>query len=254
YQSPIHEKLKRGIRVLDMGCGPGWWTLEMARSYPRSKFVGIDMADVFVSKNQPSNVTFMIANAGTKLDFESSAFDFVFQRFLVMGFPTEQYLSSIKEIQRVLKPGGSIEILELINNYEGGGPALSQISEWSKVFRHQKPLFIQSKIIVVNQALEARGMDSFIAQKIPEYLKDTGYKQIESKDFTVPIGAWGGDLGRLHLKVQKLALPAVGAMITELAHIDSGVYRNTVEKALEEINRTQTSTRYKLIYASKQEN
>lgn len=27
YQSPIHDQLVKGIRVLDVGCGPGWWTL-----------------------------------------------------------------------------------------------------------------------------------------------------------------------------------------------------------------------------------
>ena len=23
----MHERLEKGIRVLDVGCGPGWWTL-----------------------------------------------------------------------------------------------------------------------------------------------------------------------------------------------------------------------------------
>ena len=27
HMSPIHEQLKKGIRVLDIGCGPGLWTL-----------------------------------------------------------------------------------------------------------------------------------------------------------------------------------------------------------------------------------
>lgn len=27
YKSPIHDQLEKGIRVLDVGCGPGWWTL-----------------------------------------------------------------------------------------------------------------------------------------------------------------------------------------------------------------------------------
>ena len=30
HKSPIQEQLKRGIRVLDAGCGTGVWSIEMA--------------------------------------------------------------------------------------------------------------------------------------------------------------------------------------------------------------------------------
>lgn len=122
----------KGARVLDIGCGPGCWTWDMARLYPNSEFIGIDMADVFVTKDKPENATFTIMNAGTGLDFEDESFDFVFQRFLVMGFPIEQYLLSVKEMKRILKPGGAIEVLELVNDYKNAGPAFKNINNWSK--------------------------------------------------------------------------------------------------------------------------
>lgn len=128
----MHEKLVQGARVLDIGCGPGWWTLDMARMYPNSQFIGIDMADVFVTEDKPPNVTFMIMNAGTGLEFEDEYFDFVFQRFLVMGFSKEQYLLSVKEMKRILKSGGFIEVLELVNEYKNAGPAFKNINTWSK--------------------------------------------------------------------------------------------------------------------------
>ncbi|KAG0766676.1 hypothetical protein G6F57_003806 [Rhizopus arrhizus] len=216
YKSPIHDKLMKGIRVLDIGCGPGWWTLEMARLYPKSKFVGIDMANVFITKNMPSNVTFKIANAGTRLEFEDQSFDFVFQRFLVMGLTTDQYLGSIHEMKRILKEGGSIEILELINDYQNRGPFLDKICSW------------------INQALDARHMDSFIANKIPNYLLNTGYNHIQTFNYNVPIGSWGGELGKLHFDIQKLALSAVGVMVTHLTLIKYEEYIHTLEEAFKE--------------------
>ncbi|RUS24639.1 hypothetical protein BC938DRAFT_473290, partial [Jimgerdemannia flammicorona] len=36
YRAPIKAALERGITVLDVGCGPGAWTLEMATDYPCS--------------------------------------------------------------------------------------------------------------------------------------------------------------------------------------------------------------------------
>ncbi|KAG1440166.1 hypothetical protein G6F56_012027 [Rhizopus delemar] len=206
----------------------------MAKFYPRSEFVGIDMADVFVTENKPSNVTFKVANAGIGFEFEDESFDFVFQRFLVMGFPTEQYLYSIKEIKRILKPEGYIEILELINDYREGGPALTKISSW------------------IHQALEARQMDSFIANKIPNYLLDAGYKNVRDFDYAVSIGSWGGELGQLHLAIQKLALPAVEVMVTELTPITSEQYNVALEQAFKEVDQYKASTHYKLIYATKE--
>jgi ubiquinone/menaquinone biosynthesis C-methylase UbiE len=104
----------------------------MALLYPKSHFIGIDMANVFITADLPSNVQFHIVNAAKGLPFENASFDFVFQRFLVMGFPTETYKHSVQEIKRVLKPQGKIEILELVNHYTDPSPAFSKISSWSK--------------------------------------------------------------------------------------------------------------------------
>jgi ubiquinone/menaquinone biosynthesis C-methylase UbiE len=105
----------------------------MAKLYPKSEFIGIDMANFFVTKDLPSNVTFMNMNITKGLQFEDEHFDFVYQRFLVMGLPPDQYQKSLEEIKRILKPGGSIEVMELVNDYAEAGPAFRQISDWSKL-------------------------------------------------------------------------------------------------------------------------
>ena len=105
----------------------------MGALYPNSEFVGIDMADVFVTQNAPANVSFKQMNAGTGLQFEDETFDFVYQRFLVMGLSVDQYSSSVAEMKRVLKPGGAIEILELVNDYTNASPAFAKIGSWSEL-------------------------------------------------------------------------------------------------------------------------
>ncbi|KAI8070393.1 S-adenosyl-L-methionine-dependent methyltransferase [Gongronella butleri] len=234
YKSPMHEALMRGIRVLDIGCGPGFWTRDMARLYPKSTFVAIDMADVFVHDEMPDNVTFQIVNACKGLPFDDASFDFVFQRFLVMGFSTDQYKQSIKELHRVLRVDGYIEILELVNNYDLPSPALSQVSLW------------------IDQALAKRGMDSFIAHKIGWFLQDEGFKGVTSRNYDVPIGAWGGDIGKLYLAIQRLAMPAAGVMVTQLTSVTESAYKAAVEQALDEVmHKYECSTRFCLIYGRK---
>lgn len=226
---------------------------DMARLYPNSQFIGIDMADVFVTDNLPPNVSFQILNAGTGLDyFEDESFDFVFQRFLVMGFSTEQYIRSVQEMKRILKKSGVIEVLELVNDYKNAGPAFKNINLWSMYKKTNiskvLPFFF---LYLVNQALVARNMDSFIADKISMYLSNAGYQNIRDINYDVPIGHWGGKPGDLYLAIQRLALPAVKVMITELTAITSEQYDENLAKAFEEVDHFNISTRFRLVYANK---
>ncbi|KAI8088717.1 S-adenosyl-L-methionine-dependent methyltransferase [Halteromyces radiatus] len=225
YKSSVHESLVEGITILDVGCGPGFWIRDMAILYPNSKFIGIDMADVFITKDLPPNVEFQIINAAMGLPFQDESFDFVFQRFLVMGFPTDTYKQSIKEMKRVLKPNGAIEILELVNHYTNPSPALTKISGWR--------------------------MDSFIGDKISSFLKDASFQQIRDINYNVPIGEWGGEPGKLYLAIQRLALPAVGIMVIQLTSVTEEEYQETLKEAFSAANQFQSSTRFRLVYAKK---
>jgi ubiquinone/menaquinone biosynthesis C-methylase UbiE len=42
----LHEALRNGGRILDVGCGPGLMLLQLAASYPNASFVGIDVVEV----------------------------------------------------------------------------------------------------------------------------------------------------------------------------------------------------------------
>lgn len=104
---------------------------------------------------------------------------------------------------------------------------------------------------LVNKALVARNMDSFIADKISSYLSDANYVNIQDIKYNVPIGSWGGVPGEMFLAVQKMALPAVKVMVTELAGVTSDEYDVNLEQAFKEAEEFQISTPFRLIYASK---
>jgi 2-polyprenyl-3-methyl-5-hydroxy-6-metoxy-1,4-benzoquinol methylase len=78
----IVERLERGIDVLDLGCGAGRAINHLARSYPRSRFVGydfsaeaIEMASTEASAAGLNNVRFEVRDAAAIDDRDR--FDFI---------------------------------------------------------------------------------------------------------------------------------------------------------------------------------
>jgi SAM-dependent methyltransferase len=77
----IIEKLKKGAKVADVGCGFGITTLMMAKTYPNSSFIGFDFHKESIEKAKESakrekinNVKFEISSAG---EFPGSGYDLV---------------------------------------------------------------------------------------------------------------------------------------------------------------------------------
>ncbi|CAG8676840.1 9496_t:CDS:2, partial [Paraglomus brasilianum] len=113
FSAPVDQLLRSGARVLDVCCGSAAWMLELAKEYPNSYFVGVDMAPVVLADEKPSNVEFVEYNVLDGLPFNSNSFDFVFSRALAAVYTRAQWTEvAIPEYARVTKPGGWVELLE----------------------------------------------------------------------------------------------------------------------------------------------
>ncbi|RIB25446.1 S-adenosyl-L-methionine-dependent methyltransferase [Gigaspora rosea] len=111
FFAPIEHILsKPGSKILDVGCGAASWSFDMAISYPSTDVIGLDMTPLQTTQIKPKNFNFVKGNVLEGLPFEDNTFDFVFQRFLVGGYPKEKWPYVINELVRVLKPGGFLEV------------------------------------------------------------------------------------------------------------------------------------------------
>jgi SAM-dependent methyltransferase len=78
----VADKLERGARVADVGCGHGASTIILARAYPRSTFVGYDAHDASIARARKAaaqagvadRVTFEVATAQS---YPGSGYDLV---------------------------------------------------------------------------------------------------------------------------------------------------------------------------------
>ena len=111
---------REGVRdVLDIACGTGDFSLEIARRLPEGGHVtGLDlsrgMLDVMDAKVSAAGMEGLISAAqgdSEQMDFASDSFDCATIGFGIRNFENREV--ALKEILRVLRPGGSLVILEL---------------------------------------------------------------------------------------------------------------------------------------------
>jgi 2-polyprenyl-3-methyl-5-hydroxy-6-metoxy-1,4-benzoquinol methylase len=108
-------KLEAGAKVADVGCGLGASTILMAKTYPKSRFVGFDAheASIALARKRASaagvsdRVTFEVARA---TDFPGTGYDFVahFDCLHDMGDP----VGAARHVRRTLAPEGLWMVVE----------------------------------------------------------------------------------------------------------------------------------------------
>ena len=103
-------RIVAGQRVLDVACGTGVLTQAVAdRVGPSGSIVGVDINEGMLSIAREKHPAIEWRNAPAEdLPFEDMRFDSVVSQFGLMYFDNQQL--ALKEMMRVLKPGGTLAI------------------------------------------------------------------------------------------------------------------------------------------------
>jgi ubiquinone/menaquinone biosynthesis C-methylase UbiE len=122
-QSLIEQaEIKPGFRVLDIGCGTGSMAIVVKRTHPETEVVGIDPDPdaLAVSKRK-------VKRAGLSIEFDrgfadhmpyaDASFDRVFSSFMFHHLDPDEKTATLGEIRRVLKPGGSLHLLDFVREH-----------------------------------------------------------------------------------------------------------------------------------------
>jgi len=107
-----------GCKFLDIGCGTGDVAIAILRKAPASHVTGIDVSSemlaMAIAKTQQAGlsdrITYKAADA-TTLPFPNASFDGIVSAFCIRNIV--DHSAALAEMHRVLKPGGTIAILEL---------------------------------------------------------------------------------------------------------------------------------------------
>lgn len=94
-------------RILDLGCGRGFYSLSLSKLHPRAKIWGVDLNLKYLAiakrNAKASGISFRWGDA-TKLNFQDNYFDFVIASEILEHITDDTF--AMREILRVLRPGG----------------------------------------------------------------------------------------------------------------------------------------------------
>jgi len=125
-------------RILDIGCGPGSWLLDVARTYPTtSRLVGVDIDEnkIIYARAQAEalqvddRVAFQQMDARLSLSFPDEQFDLINERFATGWRCTSDWPPFLRECLRVARPGGVVRITEFCICTDSTNSALTQLGE-----------------------------------------------------------------------------------------------------------------------------
>jgi len=121
---PLIEQaeIKPGFRVLDIGCGTGSMAILIKRTHPEVEVVGIDPDPSALSVCERK-----ARRAGLSIEFDrgfadhmryaDASFDRVLSSFMFHHLAADEKTATLGEIRRVLKPGGSLHLLDFVREH-----------------------------------------------------------------------------------------------------------------------------------------
>jgi ubiquinone/menaquinone biosynthesis C-methylase UbiE len=173
---PEQPDLTNIARILDIACGPGGWTTEVAFHYPDIEVVGVDINETVVKYaralakvQQLKNVQFEIMDVKQGLKFPDESFDLVNGRLLFGFMDKASWPALLKECYRVLSPGGIVRITEVE----------TEVSN-SLAMQRLGSTFLQS-LSKQGRIFSLDGRSAGMAHVFKKLLQDAGFEQIERR-------------------------------------------------------------------------
>jgi ubiquinone/menaquinone biosynthesis C-methylase UbiE len=110
--------LAPGHRVLEIGCGTGTLATMIKRQYPNIEVVGLDPDPKALAraKRKAGRVAASIRfdqGFADELPYSEACFDRVFSSFMFHHLHAELREKTLREVRRVLAPGGSLHLVDL---------------------------------------------------------------------------------------------------------------------------------------------
>ncbi|KAJ5739446.1 hypothetical protein N7533_012230 [Penicillium manginii] len=223
----IFPPIRRPRRVLDCGHGSASWAVEVAEQYPDCHVIGVDIAPHMSPDDVPENLWLQVDDLNRNFTFPANHFDLVQSRLLATGIHHSRWPTYIRDIVRVLKPGGWVQMIEIYFNVQSDNGSITDehaLRRWSTQYMRSQ---------------EDR-KDLRIGTRLRNMLTNAGLKEVDTKMIPLPLSAWGNDqrtrdIGQANSgNIQKLLRSLALYPLTQRLHMSIENFDTLVEQAQQE--------------------
>lgn len=152
------------MTLLDVGCGPGTVTVDLAERLTQGSVVGVDASDDVLESARgladahgTTNISFEHANA-YELPFADSSFDVVFAHQLLQHLSDP--VAALREMKRVAKPGGFVAVRDADYEAMAWYPESAELTEWNMLY---------------HEVTHAYGFEPDAGRRLASWVRDAGF-------------------------------------------------------------------------------
>jgi SAM-dependent methyltransferase len=207
--------LRPGLSLLDVGCGPGTITVDLARLVAPGLVVGLDasneviaQAEAYASTTGVTNLRFETGDLFA-LAYDDAAFDVVHAHQVLqhLGDPR----SALRELRRVLRPGGVLAARDSDYSAFTWAPANPALDRWRQIYL---------------AVTERNGHDARIGPSLLGLAQAAGFTDVSVSStcwtFAEPQSReWWGGLWADRVRFSRLAEQAVTYELSDTEELDS---------------------------------
>lgn len=197
-------------RVLDLATGVGAMAGALLERFPGIQLFGVDLRASQLASARRNHPGVLYAQAdGCALPFRDGAFDRVHCSWLLEH--VRDPVSILREVRRVLRPGGTCQFVEVDNATFGTTPPLPEVL---------------SLMDALNHAQRAAGGDPFIGRRLEALFREAGFTALDtvaptasSADASTPafFHAFLEEFAEILESLDEALEPAVAARLQEAA-------------------------------------
>jgi ubiquinone/menaquinone biosynthesis C-methylase UbiE len=159
--------LKPGMRILDIGCGPGSITLGLARYVAPAEIVGVDQSEVALAaareravEQNVGNVRFEQADV-YNLPLADEEFDAVYGHQILQHLADP--VAALTEARRVLRSGGYLAVRE---------------ADYGTMTHHPHDPMLDSWLKIYHRIVRSNGGEPDAGRRLMEWVRAAGFEHI----------------------------------------------------------------------------
>ncbi|KAG2189332.1 hypothetical protein INT44_004474 [Umbelopsis vinacea] len=212
---------EKDINVLDAGCGPATWLMDLSTEYPNSNFYGVDLAETFPQAIYPRNLHLQVANVLEPLPFDFK-FDFIQIRLFVFALRESEWEIAFRNVYNALKPGGIFQAIESCPLVNTNDPDMISLRD------------------NMAQLVRKKQQNPEMASQLDKVMEQVNFKVIHKQTLEIPLGH-GTPADIAAGDVSMGALIGMAPFMAPQMNLDIEEYKALVNKAAANLGPAKTT-------------